>query len=71
MHKVTYLLLRYSYAAAVVFLLMAILSLITIGSDISRVGHTLILVREMCSTGAVILIISLLGSAILQEKLQE
>ncbi len=69
MHKITYLVLRNSYFIALAFLVLAIISLLNLGSGVTAVGHTLILVREMCATGAVVLIIALLGSAVLHEKL--
>lgn len=69
MHKVTYGLLKGSYWLTVGFLLLAIFQLLGLSGVISQYGHTLMLVREMCATGAVVMIVAILGSAILHERL--
>jgi len=69
MHKVTYALLRGCFAVTTVFLAATVLMLVFMRTDTTSLGHTLMLAREMCSTGAVILLLSAVGSAALHERL--
>ena len=69
MHKVTRYLLRGCYYVTASLLVIAIFMLASIRTDTLSLGHTLMLVREICSTGAAILLVSVLGSAILHERL--
>jgi hypothetical protein len=69
MHKVTYALLKGCFAITSVILILSVLMLVNIKSDTASIGHTLLLVREMCSTGAVVLLLSVVGSAVLHERL--
>jgi hypothetical protein len=69
MHKVTLFLLRGCYFITAGFLLLSIFLLAFIQSDTQSLGHTLMLVREMCATGAVILLLSVIGSAALHDRL--
>lgn len=68
MHKVTILLLRGCYLIATGFLLLSILLLVSMPKDTLSLGHTLLTVREMCSTGAVVLLLSVIGSAALHDR---
>ena len=69
MHKITKLLLKGCYIITATFLIAAIILLLTVQSDTLNLGHTLMLVREMCATGAVILLLSVVGSAALHDRL--
>jgi hypothetical protein len=69
MHKVTYTLLRGCFAVTTVFLVATVLMLVFLKTDTTSLGHTLAMVREMCSTGSVILLLSVVGSAVLHERL--
>jgi len=69
MHKATYALLKGCFTVTAAFLAATVLMLVFIKADTASLGHTLLLAKEMCSTGAVILLISAVGSAILHERL--
>lgn len=69
MHKVTYSLLKGCYVLTAIFLVSTVALLLFIKSDTTNLGHTLMLVREMCATGSIILLLSLIGSAALHERL--